>query len=93
MTTERRLTNHPSMNCRVCLHDDGTIVLRSYATNVVEIDPDGWLVCAGLYSATTRKHISLFVREYTRTMNYYDVKKAFENGYRINIHTGEIEFL
>lgn len=44
-------------------HEPNRIVLVSYVTEVAAII-GGVLVVRGLYSATTRKHISAFVREY-----------------------------
>ena len=66
------------------------IVLQSYNTDVIIIDHD-WLECTGLYSMTTRKHISAFMREYGNGFTFQDVKKAFEGHYTLNIATGEIK--
>ena len=72
--------------------DRDLIVLQSYQTDVVIID-NGWLSCTGLYSMTTRKHISAFMREYGNGFTFSDVKKAYEGHYRLNIITGEIDRL
>ena len=65
------------------------IHLVSYTTRVISIDPNGWVDCTGTYSATTRKHIGAFLKEYAPTLNYYDMKRAFLGDYEININTGE----
>ena len=60
---------------RVYIDYDSTITLVSYSTPVITIDPEGWLTCNGLYSATTIKHISKFMRAYTNG-DYYDAKSG-----------------
>lgn len=56
-------------------------VLVSYATSVLVIDYDSHLVTvAGLYSRTTIKHISSFMRE--KGMNYYIAKACYEHGWQ-----------
>ena len=69
--------------------DKDLIVLQSYATDVIIIR-DGWLHCTGLYSMTTRKHISAFVREYGNGFTFHDVKRCYEGNKELNITTGEI---
>lgn len=74
-----------------------TATLISYKTTVAEIK-DGWLEIYGLYSATTRRHIGAFMKEFVKYPNgehgtYQDAKHIYERGYRFNIETGEIEFL
>ena len=83
----KTLTAHPYANCKVIINDD-LIQLRSYSTIVAEIR-GGWLTIFGLYSATTRKHIGDFVREYTH-LNYQLAKRLYCDGYRYNIRTGEL---
>ena len=63
---------------------DGVITLRSYATDVARIQ-DGFLIVYGLYSRTTIRHISAFVREYIEGADYYTAKKCYtdEMVYRI----------
>ena len=56
-------------------HEPNRIVLVSYVTEVAAII-GGVLVVRGLYSATTRKHISAFVREYCGC-DYYIAKKCY----------------
>ena len=63
-------------------------VLQSYQTDVLMIDYDNCTVtCYGLYSATTRKHISSFMRE--KGLYYYIAKKCYEQNADYNFVTGE----
>ena len=63
-------------------------ILVSYATPVVDIDYDKCLVtCYGLYSRTTMKHISAFMRE--NGMNYYIAKRCYNDNMQYNFVTGE----
>ena len=88
---DRALREMPYAQCGVNFTDDGHIVFISYTTPVIYIDHEGWLICTGTYSATTRKQIGRFLREYAPLMNYQMVKKAYEDEMTINIHTGEIK--
>ena len=71
--------------------DEDLIVLQSYQTDVIIIR-NSWLECTGLYSSTTRRHISAFMKEYGKGFNYFDVKEAYEKGYKLNILTGDKKF-
>ena len=52
-------------------------ILQSYQTDVLMIDYDKCTVtCYGLYSRTTRKHISSFMRE--KGLDYSIAKKCYE---------------
>ena len=63
-------------------------ILQSYSTDVVEIDYDTCqITCTGLYSATTRKHISAFMRE--KGMNYSIAKNCALDESIYNFVTGE----
>lgn len=66
----------------------GCIKLYSYTTNVLTINQDGWLIVYGLYSQTTRRHISAFMKEYTK-YDYKLAKRIYENEQRFNIYSGE----
>ena len=87
--TIARLRSIPTGQVRVITHDDGSTTLVSYTTHVVDIDKEGWLTVHGLYSMTTRKHISAFAKEYT-SFDYQTLKKCYEDGLSINIYTGEV---
>ena len=87
--TTTTLTAMPYAQATIRKHDDGTIILISYTTPVAYIEADGRLYIRGLYSATTRKHIGAFVREYAQ-LDYQTAKRIYEMGCGYNIHTGEI---
>ena len=89
MYTTTTLTAIPYGNAKVHIYEDGTIVLISYTTPVAYIEADGRLIIRGLYSATTRKHIGAFVREYAR-IEYQTAKRLYEHDETYNIYTGEI---
>lgn len=89
VTYDKRLEYCPYGSCGVVFNSNG-IHLVSYTTCVCSIDNDGFLSCTGTYSATTRKHIGAFLKEYAPNLCYQDVKKAYLKSYAINIHTGEI---
>lgn len=85
----------PYAQAHVEIDDENNITLFSYVTRVAEIDADGWVTIYGLHSATTRKHISAFLAEYVTFPNgehgvYKDFKKLYNDGYSMNIETGEV---
>ena len=90
MTTIKKLSAMPYAQAHIEISEDGDIALFSYTTLVAYIDRDGWCGCNGTYSQTTRKHISAFAKEYAAPLDYYSFKKAYEGGYVINHHTGEV---
>lgn len=87
---DARLKSMPFAQCGVIFTIDGCVGLISYTTLVCTIDKNGWLECTGLYSATTRKHIGKFLREYAPNLSYPDAKYCYEHNVRMNIDTGEI---
>ncbi len=64
--------------------------LQSYRT-VVIIVIDGWMECMGLYSMTTRKHISAFLWEYYPHITFNTVKAIAGTGEKLNVLTGEVK--
>ena len=88
----KRLDKMPSAQAGIIFNAGGTHLI-SYTTLVCTITPEGWLSCTGTYSATTRKHIGAFMREFAPHMSYYDAKACYEKGHEVNIHTGEIRSL
>ena len=87
---KKPLKKMPYANAYVRIDPDGAITLVSYTTEVVRISADGWIEVTGLYSATTRRHISRFMEEYT-DRDYYFAKDLVTNGIRYNLNTGEVE--
>ena len=86
-----KLKNHPYAQCSVRVLLDGSVVFTSYKTDVIYIDKDGWLYVSGLYSATTRKQIGYFLKEYVPALSYQDIKKLYYTSRVLNIYTGEIK--
>ena len=84
----KKLTLMPYANAKVWIDGFGNITLISYSTTVANII-DGRLHIFGLYSATTRRHIGAFVKEYCGT-DYQTAKWLYENGYDLDLETGEL---
>ena len=89
MTTFHALSAMPYAQAQVIKYENGYIGLRSYQTLVAMIDSDGWLTIRGLYSATTRRHIGCFVKEYAN-IDYQIAKRLCNDGMMYNVHTGEV---
>ena len=87
---DKSLMYCPYGSAGVKIHGDGSIDLISYKTRVITIDPDGFMEVTGTYSATTRKHIAAFLREYAPAFRYQDAKELARTGDKINIYTGEV---
>jgi hypothetical protein len=91
MTIIRKLKDHPYAQCWV-IDDDSHLILRSYNTDVIIFNPfTGVLICTGLYSMTTRRHISNFLKECLPTVDYKTVKKIAGNDLEYNVYTGEVK--
>ena len=88
----KKLNAMPYAQAHIEIIDD-TQYLFSYTTLVATArkDEDGCRLirCYGLYSATTRRHIGAFVKEYAN-LTYQTAKRLFEDGFKYNINTGEI---
>lgn len=91
--TIKKLTAMPYAQAHIEIDNDNNIHLFSYVTLVATITHDGWVTINGLYSMTTRKHISAFMKEYGGVLDFQSAKSAYEGGYRINMFTGEVEEL
>lgn len=92
MTVDAPIRAHKHAACGVNMDDRGTHLI-SYATEVCTITPDGWLKVNGLFSATTRKHIGWFLREYAQGTSYDAAKYAYEHNCEYNLNTGEMRTL
>lgn len=70
---------------------NGATILTSYNTDVAFLR-DGWLYVNGLYSATTRRHIMAFIKEYVPIFanDFQLIKKLVHDHLEINVETGEI---
>ena len=88
--TIKKLTAMPYAQAHTEILDDGTIVLVSYHTRVAQILPNGWLTVYGLYSMTTRRHISAFLKEYAPPVDFHTAKRICMDKMVLNVHTGEV---
>ena len=86
----KNLREHKYAQCYVIINEN-RIQLISYSTIVIDAEIveimgakilQGYI--AGLYSATTRKHIGYFSKEYCNCY-YQTFKRAFEQGGRFNL--------
>lgn len=87
VTYDERLEFCPNGSCGKDYTDNGDVILMSYTTPVAGVDHTGYAWCTGTYSATTRKHIGAFAKEFGLT--YHDFKAMCENECVMNIETGE----
>lgn len=86
----KKLKNHKSAQAHVMEHEE-KLYLISYTTAVLIIDhATNVMEVTGLYSATTRRHISWFLDEYFYYIDYDMVKNAYEQGKKINVITGDL---
>jgi len=76
----------PYAQAHIVRLDDGTIILYSYATAVARIE-DNCLIVEGLYSATTRRHIGAFAKQFGT--DYSTAKRCFVNLEAYNLKTKE----
>ena len=79
MTTINRLKEHKYAQCYVASDETGkNIIFYSYRTPVIQIKKcfgKRYIICTGTYSATTRKQIGWFLKEYAPDLCYYDMKR------------------
>ena len=89
----RKFKDHPNAQAWIIENEDGYKALQSYQTIVAEVDTEGWLHINGLYSMTTRKHISWFLRELGINYQPYQLaKQLYGDNAQMNIYTGEVIF-
>lgn len=86
-----KLENHNYAKCGYEYYGDGEgIIFYSYDTKVLEIC-DCFIMCYGLFSQTTRKHISWFLNEfYGDSLTFNDIKKIAGKNVVMNIFTKKI---
>lgn len=85
MFTTSALKKMPYAQAKV-RREPNRVTLISYTTTVAEI-VGGVLMVYGLYSATTRRHISAFMREFG--LDYQIAKKCYTNSLTYDIVTHE----
>ena len=71
------------------IHEPGAELLVSYETVVAEKRADGWIHIYGLFSASTRKHLSKWGKLHNIPYNF--IKDLYEKGLEYNIETGEVQ--
>ena len=89
---EKKLRKMPYAQAKVRDYADigvDLIILQSYNTDVITVR-NGWFSCSGLYSMTTRKHISAFMQEYYPKWGFQLAKEWAGSGKEIDLLTGEI---
>lgn len=82
--TIKSLENHPGANCTVVEFDNGNVNFISYSTRVISIEnavSNRKIECTGIYSATTRRQIGWFLKEYAPDLNYSDIKNIVGQGF------------
>lgn len=84
---DKRLNRMPYAQAGI-IEKPNCVQLVSYETIVAEIDGE-WLHIYGTFSASTRRHIGAFLKEYAPSISYYDAKKLDENDLEMNIKTHE----
>lgn len=89
--TIAKLSSHPYSQCYVVLFDNGTIQLVSYTTPVAEIHPNGYVQALPYFncSATTRKQVGWFLKEYT-AITYSYLKQAALRGCMVHAQNGDV---
>lgn len=76
-----RLRNHTSAQCYVIKGD--VLQFISYTTLVIRMyweKGQRYIECTGTYSATTRRQIGWFLKEYASDLTYYDIKEIAGKG-------------
>lgn len=77
----KRLEDHKYSQCHVVENNDGSLVFISYTTAVIFLDArKGTVECTGTYSATTRKQIGWFLKEYMPSLCYHHMKTIAGKG-------------
>ena len=94
----RNLTDHAYSQCKVYVTENTVTggrnyIFESYKTVAASLDEEGFLSVTCLCSATTRKQVSWFLKEYAPMVSYQIAKILYNNNEAVNIYTGEIIFL
>ena len=78
----KKLKNHPYAQCKVEIENDRIIFISKRTTVIFIINSDGvrHIECTGTYSATTRKQIGYFCKEYLPEYSYHDMKSIAGKG-------------
>lgn len=78
----RKFDDHKAASAYI-YENENEISLISYTTRVVTIKKGKkrMVECTGTYSATTRKHIGWFCKEYLPDLCYHDMKRIAGKGF------------
>lgn len=98
VTVSRRLKNHPYAQCGITFDSKGeTMLFVSYETIVCEVDREGWFHLNGVFSTTTSKQISWFLREWCNEYShrrdlcvYSFLRKMWQKGLDVNLYNGDV---
>lgn len=85
---DERLAAMPAAQAGIIRRGD-SVFLISYETKVAEI-VGGWLHVYGLFSRTTGKHLSAFLKQFAPAVGYYTAKQCALDDVEVNVKTGEI---
>lgn len=86
VTVDKRLSGMEYAQAGI-IYEPACEFLVSYETIVAELTADGWLTVYGLFSATTRKHLSRWGR--LHGVDYGILKRLYEREKSMNIYSGE----
>lgn len=89
MKTYKTLSRMPYAQAKVII-EDGEIYLKSYNT-IVACIIDGYLTVNGLYSMTTRRHISAFAKEYADLFDFAIIRELANSDLAYNISSNRVE--
>lgn len=85
MVKLERLKGHEQAQAHI-IRDHNKIELWSYSTKVLIYDTiDQSIECTGLYSMTTRRHITWFMSQFIGRYDYYDIKKSYLNNDKLHV--------
>lgn len=84
---DERLELMPNAQAGIEYDNNNNPKLISYETVVCFVDDSNLLRCSGTYSATTRKHIVAFLKQFYHTLSYYDMKYCYEYECGIDINS------
>ena len=85
-----KLASHPYSQCHVCIDGD-QLIFVSYRTPVVVVDGQGYVHALPMFncSATTRRQVGWFLREYT-DICYTILRDVAREGLAIHSQYGDV---
>lgn len=80
-----RLKGHEQAQAHI-IREGCNIELWSYSTKVLIYNTlNKTIECTGLYSDTTKRHISWFMNQFIAGFDYYDIKKSYLENKLLNV--------